>query len=90
MIAKFLKTAALAAPAFAMFALAQPASASYGTASAAAAATTAANAANAAAQAGPKKYCANIIPDTGSRMSRKVCKTKSEWAEEGVEIGSKR
>jgi hypothetical protein len=42
------------------------------------------------ARAAPKKYCANITPDTGTRMSRRVCKTKAEWSEEGVELGAKK
>jgi hypothetical protein len=36
-----------------------------------------------------KKYCANVVPDTGSRMAKKVCRTKSEWSEEGVEVDAK-
>ena len=90
MIAKLLKTAALAAPAFAMLAAAQPASASDGSAGAAAASAGAAMSAKASAQAAPKKICATMVPDTASRMARKVCKTKAEWAEEGVELRTKK
>ena len=88
MITKLPNTVALAAPAFALLALAQPVSAADG---AAAAGPSAAEARGTAAAAAPaKKYCANITPDTGSRMSRKVCKTKAEWSEEGVELGAKK
>lgn len=90
MITKLLNTAALAASALAMLALAQPASANDGAAGAAATASAAEAGSTAAARAAPKKYCANITPDTGTRMSRRVCKTKAEWSEEGVELGAKK
>lgn len=33
-----------------------------------------------------KEYCANVRLDTGSRVGKKVCRTKSEWAAQGVEL----
>ena len=89
MIAKLLKTATLATPAFAMLALAQPAHASDGAAGAADTVSAAAEGSRAAARAAPKKYCANIIPDTGTRLSRRVCRTRQEWSDEGAEIRGK-
>ena len=34
----------------------------------------------------PRKYCADIVPDTGSRMPKRHCRTKAEWAEDGIDI----
>jgi hypothetical protein len=34
----------------------------------------------------PKKYCADVVPDTGSRMAKRHCRTKAEWAEDGIDI----
>lgn len=91
MIEKLLKTAALAAPAFAMLALAQPANANGGSAAAGAVAASAGEAnATQAAPAAAKRYCVNITPETGTRMSRRVCRTKAEWADEGIEVGGKK
>jgi hypothetical protein len=90
MIRKLLNTAALAAPAFAMLALAQPASAKDAAGGVAATASAAEARSTAAAQTAPKKYCADITPDTGTRVSRRVCRTKAEWSEEGVELGAKK
>ena len=86
---KLLKIAAFAVPACAMLALAQPASAADG--ASAAAAAGAASAANAQARVREtKKVCINVIPDTGSRMARRMCKTKAEWADEGVDLDARK
>jgi hypothetical protein len=82
---RLLKIAAFAVPACAMFALAQPAGAAGGATAAAAGAASAASVEAKASET--KKFCINVIPDTGSRMTRRMCKTKAEWAAEGVELG---
>lgn len=85
---KLLKIAAFAVPACAMLALAQPASAAD---SATAAAASAASSANVKAKAsGTKKVCINLTPDTGSRMTRRVCRTKAEWSHEGIDLDAKK
>ncbi len=81
---KFINIAALTLPACAMLALAQPAAAAE------APATSGAKPAQAAAgvdkAAAPKKYCMNVIPDTGTRIARRQCKTRAEWAELDVQV----
>ena len=88
---KLLKNAAIGLSTVAALALAQPSIAAdtAGASATAAAAVGAAAAKSQAKPAQPKKYCVNVIPDTGSRMARKSCRTKEEWAEEGVDVGSK-
>lgn len=87
---KSVHIAALGLAAFGTAAMASPDSVggTAGNSASAAAGVSAAAAAPKAAQ--PKKYCANVIPDTGSRMSKRHCKTKAEWAEEGVDITAKK
>ena len=88
---KLLKIAAFAVPACAMLALAQPATAADGVTSAATATATAGSAASGEAKpSGAKKYCINVIPDTGSRMARRTCKTKAEWADEGLDLTARK
>ena len=82
----------LALPIGAMLALAQPAAAADSAAAAAAAAGAAAATAEAAPakRAEAKKYCLNIIPDTGSRTGKRACKTREEWSEQGVDVTAKK
>ncbi len=40
-----------------------------------------------ASENGEKKYCLQVEPVTGSRIIRQECKTKEQWAREGVEVG---
>lgn len=71
----------------ALASLAQPASASgASTASAAATAAAASSAAAPESSRKPAKICLNIIPDTGTRMSRRACRTQQEWEDQGVEL----
>ena len=86
---KLLKIATFAVPAGAMLALAQPASAADNATAAAAASAASANSVQAKASP-PKKVCINVIPDTGSRMTRRMCKTKAEWADEGLDLDAKK
>ena len=83
---KSVNIAALCLAAFGTAALASPnnVGAAAGTSTSGSAAVSAAAAAPKAAA--PKKYCANIIPSTGSRMAKRTCKTKTEWADEGVDV----
>ena len=81
---KLLKIAAMALPACAMLSLAQPAGASDGATAVASAASVEAKA------AATKKICINVIPDTGSRMARRTCKTKAEWADEGLDLTARK
>ncbi len=70
-----------------MLALAQPAGAADG----ATAAASAASAASIQAKASqPKKICINVVPDTGSRLARRTCKTKAEWVDEGFDLDGKK
>ena len=85
---KLLKIAAFAFPLCGMLALAQPAGAANGAAAAAAGAASAAGVQTKASET--KKVCINVIPDTGSRMGRRMCKTKAEWAEQGVELDARK
>ena len=39
-----------------------------------------------AAAAAEQKYCIEYEKMTGSRVSRQECRTKKEWAEEGVDV----
>ncbi len=88
---KLLKTAAFAVPAFAALTLAQPALATQGSTSAATAALTAASSAPPQQKAvEAKRYCMNVIPDTGSRVTRRMCRTKAEWADEGVDLDARK
>ena len=38
------------------------------------------------ASASEQKYCIEYEKMTGSRVSRQECRTKKEWAEEGVDV----
>jgi hypothetical protein len=88
---KLLKIAAFAVPACAMLALAQPAGAAGGAPAAAAASSTAGSTSGTQAKAtGTKKVCINVVMDTGSRMTRRMCKTKAEWADEGVDLDARK
>jgi hypothetical protein len=81
---KLTKIAAFAVPACATLAFAQPASAVAGaTATVASAASPASVQAKAPAAT---RVCVNVVPDTGSRMARRICKTQTEWADEGVDL----
>jgi hypothetical protein len=33
-----------------------------------------------------KEYCIMEMPETASRVAKRVCRTKAEWTAEGVEI----
>lgn len=85
---KLLKIAAFAVPACAMLALAQPAGAANGATVASASAASAAGAQTKASET--KQVCIKVIPDTGSRMARRMCKTKAEWADEGVDLDARK
>ena len=88
---KLLKIAGYTVATCATIALAQPATAAEGVTAAATAAATADSAASGETKpAGAKKYCINVIPDTGSRMARRMCKTKAEWADEGLYLDTKK
>jgi hypothetical protein len=94
MMTKLMKIAALGLSAFATVAAANPAAGaasgnSAATASAATASESATRSGQAAASADKKKYCVALEPISGSRMGKRSCKTKAEWAEEGVEVGAK-
>ena len=39
------------------------------------------------AQAKEKKYCLRYENQTGSRLQPSVCKTKAQWAKDGVNVG---
>ena len=41
------------------------------------------------ASADTKKYCIKYDDITGTRISREECRTKKEWADEGVQIDEK-
>jgi hypothetical protein len=66
-----------------------PAHASDGTSAAATAGATSAKGDAAKVGAG-KKICINLVPDTGSRLVDRQCKTKAQWADEGVELAPKK
>ena len=85
---KLLKIAAFAVPAFGILAIAQPARAVDAAGAAAAGAASAASAQTKASDT--KKVCINVIPDTGSRMARRVCRTKAEWADQGVDLDARK
>lgn len=61
----------------AVSAIALPVSAAQGSADPKAAAQTSAD---------QKKYCMQYEDTTGSRVRRSECKTKAQWAREGIEI----
>jgi hypothetical protein len=82
--------ARIAAMALTAFAVALPAHASADTSAAAKVAASSAEGGGAAKSAESRKHCINITPDTASRMSKRQCKTKAEWAEEGVEFAPKK
>ena len=41
------------------------------------------------ARSANKKYCVNVMPDTSTRVARKVCRTKADWAAEDVDVDAK-
>lgn len=88
---KLLNILAFAVSACAMLALAQPASAAddMKNTTAAAAATASVSAATGKPRAARSQhYCMNVFL-TGSRIARRICKTKAEWADEGVDLDKK-
>ena len=89
---KFLKIAAFAVPACAMLSLTQPAGAADNSTNAATtAAASAASVTSAQAKAPRSKtVCINMVPDTGTRMARRMCKTKAEWADQGVDLDARK
>ena len=88
---KVLKIAAFAVPTCAMLALAQPATAADGgTAATAAAAARVSTEAGQPRAARTKFYCIKVIPDTGSRMVRRFCKTKAEWLDQGIDVDAEK
>jgi hypothetical protein len=87
---KFTKIAALGMSACAMLALAQPASAAEDPTASEAKATQAVGEKADAKKAGAKKYCMRVSMDTGTRIVKRECRTKAEWAEYDVEVPSER
>jgi len=87
---KFTKIAALGMSACAMLALAHPVSAAEGPAASGAKAVEAASEKTNAKKAVAKKYCMRVSQDTGTRISKRECRTKAEWAEYGVETPTPR
>ena len=81
---------AIATALCAMAALAQPAAAAKGSNASAATAVESSSAGAPAKPAKPGKICLNIIPDSGSRMARRSCRTQQEWADEGIELGARK
>jgi hypothetical protein len=86
---KFMKIAAFGLPACAMLALAQPANAAEEPAGSAVKAAQASGGKAKAKAAGPKRHCLKVVLDTGTRIVREECRTRAEWAEQGVELSSK-
>lgn len=86
----FVKMATLGLSAFALFGFAQPALAADEAARSASANAASAAESPQAKRADTRKYCVNTYVDTGSRLGRPQCKTKKEWADEGVEITPKK
>ena len=82
------KLTAVALSTLAMVAAAQPASAHDRAANA-----TAGTAASARVSPGQapeaKKYCVTLEASTGTRMPKRQCRTKAEWAIQGIEVGPK-
>lgn len=78
--------ATLIAPACALFMMAQPAIAAErgATASQSEPKTAAAKHAD-----DGRKYCIKLEALTGSRLAKRACKTKQEWALEGVDVAAK-
>ena len=85
---KLLKIAAFAVPACAMLSITEPANAANDVNTAAASAASASRIQAKASET--KKVCVNVIPDTGSRMTRRMCKTKAEWADEGLDLDARK
>lgn len=84
-ISRSLAASTLIAAGLACFAA--PASAAEQNGSAATVAAAAAAPAAAASPAAEKKYC--IVESlTGSRMPKKVCKTKTEWQQDGQDVSN--
>lgn len=78
----FLATAMiLATPAFAAPAPTQTADASAASGSSGGSSATAK-----AAQPDLKKYCVEVEAGTGSRLNMTECKTRAQWAKEGVDV----
>lgn len=90
MMGKFTKIAALGMSACAMMALAQPVSAAEGSLASEAKATQAIGEKADAKKADAKKYCLRVALDTGTRIVKRECRTKAEWAEHDVEVPSER
>ena len=86
---KLMTIAAFALPACAMLAFAGPAAAEAAVAAAAAASGLPAAGVQAKAQES-RRVCINVVPDTGSRMARRICRTKAEWADQGVDLVAKK
>lgn len=88
---KLLKISALVVPACAMLALAQPATAADSVTSAAAAAAARLSTETSQPRAARDKiYCVKVIPDNGSRMVRRFCKTKGEWSDQGIDVDAEK
>jgi hypothetical protein len=87
---KFTKIAALGMSACAMLTLAQPVSAAEGPAASEANAAQAVGEKAEAKKAAAKKYCMRVALDTGTRIVKRECRTKAEWAEFDVEVPSER
>jgi hypothetical protein len=83
-------TVKFAAMALSAFVVALPAQASAFVSAAAKASASSAEGGGAAKAAESKKYCLNVTPDTATRMSKRQCKTKAEWADQGVELAPKK
>jgi hypothetical protein len=66
--------------------LAQPALAAGTNGNSAGTAQNAAARAGGKGDANAKQHCRNVTLDSGTRVSRKVCRTRAAWAEEGVEL----
>ena len=71
---------------FAAPAVAAPAPTQTADASETAAPSGGASSAAKPAQPDAKKYCVTVEPPTGSRLNMTECKTRAEWAKEGVDV----
>jgi hypothetical protein len=86
-MAKFTKIAALALPVCAAMAMAQPLSAANNAAVSTAVMSAAAPEQKAREKSSAsKRYCFNFKQDTGTRLTRRACKTRSQWEDEGVNV----
>ncbi len=83
-----IKIAALGMSAFATIAATTP-SGGVGAGSSAVASSAAVARGGQGTGADTKKYCRMMEPISGSRVGKRACKTKAEWAEEGIQIGAK-